>query len=103
MTIIASYLPEVKDLLAFQDRLKDRTEVCTSFANKLVKEGLEQSGLYDSATGTEVKKIKTLLSGIVAVKASKKKKAKRAKSESPRASRSESPGAPPSRCLFNWF
>ncbi len=102
MTIIASYLPELKDLLAFQDRLKDRAEVCTSFANKLVKEGIEQSGLYDCATGTEVKKIKTLLSGIVAVKASKKK-AKKAKSESPGASRSESPGAPPSRGMFSWF
>jgi hypothetical protein len=108
--VLMALVPHVKELQDLEEtcqRLKERLEVAREYTKDVMKRSLCNSNYYDETAGVEVKKLKTLLSGIMTVKSSAVRKSKKSRTTSPDADRkggaSGSADGSARRGLFNWI
>jgi hypothetical protein len=108
--VLAALVPHVKELQDLEEmceRLQDRLEVARANTKEVLKRSLCNGNYYDETTGVEVKKLKTLLSGIMTVKTSAVRKSKKSRASSPDEDRTSgaagSTDGSTRHGLFSWF
>jgi hypothetical protein len=107
--VLAALVPHVKELQDLEEmceRLRDRLEVARANTKEVLKRSLCNCNYYDETTGVEVKKLKTLLAGIMTVKTSAVRKSKKSRASSPDDRTSGATGSTDGSSrhgLFSWF